>query len=292
MSFAILTDSASNLPEYLIDEHDLKVLPLEFMIEGQVYHSYLKGSVTDISKFYGMMREGKIITTSLPALEDADALIREEFEAGRDVLYLGFDSALSGTFENTSSYYERVRSEEYPERQLECIDTMAAALGQGLFVLKVIEIREQGKNLTETAEWARTNVQTFAHWFTVEDLKYLQRGGRLSKGAALAGSLLNIKPVMHVDEIGRLVPVEKVRGRKKSLQALIDMFAECATEPKHDQLVCISHADCREDADYIRLQLAESFGVTKFVVNDLDPVIGAHAGPGTVALFFTTEQPR
>ena len=292
MSFTILTDSSSNLPEELIDKYDLKVLPLEFIVEEQVYHSYLKGSVTDLSKFYNMMRNGKIITTSLPTLKDADVLIREEFEAGNDVLYLGFDSAISGTYENISAYFERIHTEEYPNLKLQCIDTKAAALGEGLFVLEAVKMREQGKSLEETADWARENLLTFAHWFTVEDLQYLQRGGRLSKGAAIAGSLLNIKPVLHVDDEGRLVPVDKVRGRRKSLLALVEKFAETASEPKDGQLVCISHGDCIADAEFVRDQIAERFGVSDFIINDLDPVIGAHSGPGTMALFFITDKER
>jgi len=292
MSFTILTDSSSNLPEDIIDAHDLKVMPLEFMVEGQVYHSYLKGMVTDVSKFYTMMREGKVITTSLPPLEVVDEIIREEFEAGNDVLYLGFDSAISGTFDNCSSYIERVRDEEYPNCQLECVDSKAAALGQGLFVLEVVKVRDQGKSLAETAQWARDNILTVSHWFTVEDLKYLQRGGRLSKGAAVAGSLLNIKPILHVDEIGRLVPTDKIRGRKKSLQTLFDKFAQTASEPKSEQMVCISHGDCLEEAEALRDQITEQFGVSNFVINMLDPVIGAHTGPGCVALFFITDQER
>jgi len=262
------------------------------MVDGQVYYSYLKGSVTDLSKFYTMMREGKIITTSLPPLEDVNAIIREEFEAGNDILYLGFDSALSGTYDNCTSYIERVRSEDYPERKFECVDTKAAALGQGLFVLSVVKVRDEGKSLEETAQWARDNTLTFAHWFTVEDLKYLQRGGRLSKGAAFAGSLLSIKPVLHVDDIGRLIPREKIRGRKKSLQTLIDKFKEAASEPKSEQMVCISHGDCLEDAQFVGNQIAEQFGVTNILINILDPVIGAHSGPGTVALFFITDKER
>lgn len=292
MSFAIITDSSSNLPEHLIDEHDLKVMPLEFIIEEEVYHSYLKGSVTDLAKFYNMMREGKIITTSLPSLEHAGALLREEFEAGNDVLYMGFDSAISGTYDNISSYYETIRQEEYPNCTLYCVDTKAAALGQGLFVLEAVAMRSLDKSLEETAEWAHANLLSFAHWFTVEDLQYLQRGGRLSKGAALAGSLLNIKPVLHVDDEGRLVPVDKVRGRKRSLQALIDKFEHTAAEPKNEQLICISHGDCAEDAEFVRSQIAERFGVSRFVVNALDPVIGAHSGPGTMALFFITDKAR
>ena len=292
MSFTVVTDSSSNLPEHLVDAHNLKVIPLEFMVEDKVYHSYLKGSVTNLKQFYTMMREGKVITTSLPPLEVVDEIIREEFDAGNDVLYLGFDSAISGTYDNCASYIERLRGEEYPNCQLECVDTKAAALGQGLFVLKAIEVRDQGKSLAETAEWAREKVLTFAHWFTVEDLSYLQRGGRLSKGAAFAGSLLNIKPVLHVDEIGRLVPIDKIRGRKKSLLTLFDKFEKRASEPKGEQLVCVSHGDCLEDAEYVCDLIAEKYGVKSFIINYLDPVIGAHTGPGCVALFFTTDVDR
>ncbi|MDR2673010.1 MAG: DegV family protein [Coriobacteriales bacterium] len=292
MSFAILTDSSSNLPEELIDKHQLSVIALEFIVEGQVYHSYLKGSVTDLGKFYTMMREGKVITTSLARPESADTLIRELFSAGQDVLYLGFDSALSGTYDSISKYLQQVHEEEFPERQLECVDTLAAALGEGLFVLEAVKLRDAGSSLTEVTAWARKKRLSFAHWFTVDDLTYLQRGGRLSKGAALAGSILSIKPVMHVDDEGRLVPADKVRGRKKSLLALADKFATLASQPQNEQLVCISHAACLEDAEFLRDQIAERCGTKDFVINELDPVIGAHAGPGTVALFFTTDQPR
>ncbi|GHT78160.1 hypothetical protein FACS1894104_0950 [Actinomycetota bacterium] len=292
MQFSIITDSSSNLPEALIDKHQLNVLPLEFQIDGKVYHSYLKGSVTDLKQFYNMMREGKVITTSLPSLEDVDKMARELFEAGQDVLYLGFDSALSGTYENVTLYLQNLRDKEYPERKLEYVDSLAAALGQGRFVLAVAERREADLSLEDTANWAREHALEFAHWFTVEDLKYLQRGGRLSKGAAIAGTVLNIKPVLHVDDIGRLVPVEKVRGRKKSLLALVEQFATTASEPKAEQVVAISHGDCLEDAEFVADQVRERFGVSNFIINDLDPVIGAHSGPGTVALFFTTDVAR
>jgi DegV family protein with EDD domain len=205
---------------------------------------------------------------------------------------LGFDSTLSGTFENTSKYLYKVRDEEYPERKLECVDSLAAALGQGRFVLEVARRRETGDSLEDTANWAREHRLEFAHWFTVDDLTYLQRGGRLSKGAAFAGSVLNIKPVLHVDDEGALVPVHKVRGRKKSLLTLVDKFAEGASEPKADQMIAISHGDCIEDAEFVADQIRERFGVSKVIINDLDPVIGAHAGPGTVALFFTAAGPR
>lgn len=292
MSFTILTDSSANLPEYLIDAHGIKVMSLEFIVDDELYHSYIPGETSDLSQFYTMMREGKVITTTLPALEDVDVIIREQFEAGNDVLYMGFDSTLSGTFDAVSAYMERIHTEEYPDLQIEYVDTKAAAMGQGLFVLEAVKLRDSGTSLAETAAWARENCLTFAHWFTVEDLKYLERGGRLSKGSAFIGSILSIKPVLHVDEIGRLVPLDKVRGRRKSLQTLVDHFAETAREPKADLLVGISHGDCAEDAEFVRSQIAERFGVKDFIVVVLDPVIGAHSGPGTVALFFVTDQER
>ncbi|MDR3136643.1 MAG: DegV family protein [Coriobacteriales bacterium] len=292
MSFSILTDSSCNLPESLIDEHHLGVAPLEFSVEGKIYYSYLKGSITNLKQFYDMMRSGKVITTSLASLKEVDALSRERFTAGQDILYLGFDSALSGTYENTTVYLNKVRDEDFPQRQLRCVDTLAAALGEGLFVLEAVKQRDAGKSLDEVADWALAQRLNFAHWFTVDDLHYLQRGGRLSKGAALAGSVLNIKPVLHVDDEGYLVPVEKVRGRKKSLLALADKFVTTARDPKDNQLVCISHADCLDDAHFIRDQISERCGVSDFLINYLDPVIGAHAGPGTVALFFITNQQR
>jgi DegV family protein with EDD domain len=292
MQFSIITDSSSNLPEALIDQHQLNVLPLEFQVDGDIYHSYLKGSITDLKQFYNMMRDGKIITTSLPSIEDTITMAKELFSAGQDILYLGFDSALSGTYDNCSEFLEKVRDAEFPDRKLECVDSLAAALGQGLFVLEAVRRRDTGSSLEDTANWAREHRLEFAHWFTVEDLKYLSRGGRLSKGAAIAGSVLNIKPVLHVDDEGRLVPVDKVRGRKKSLQTLVEKFAEGASEPQAGQLVTISHGDCLEDAQFVADQIKERFGVTEVIINDLDPVIGAHAGPGTVALFFTTANAR
>ena len=292
MTFGIITDSSSNLPEYLIDKYDLQVMALEFIVDGEIYYSYLKDSVTDGKQFYDMMRDGKIIRTSLARIEDAEKLLRTQFDKGLDVLYLGFDSALSSNYEIISNHIETIAATEYPERVLYCIDTKAAALGMGRLVLEAARRREAGQSLEDVAQWISENILSFAHWFTVDDLHFLQRGGRLSKGVAIAGTLLNIKPVLHVDDMGRLVPAIKVRGRKKSLVALVEKFAETASEPKSEQFVAISHGDCLEDAEYVADQLKERFGVSDVLIHYLDPVIGAHAGPGTVALFFSTDVQR
>ena len=267
MAFAIVTDSSSNLTEEVIDQFDLHILPLTFMVDGEEHHSYLKGQKTDLKQFYTMMREGKVITTSLPNLADSEALLRGLLEAGRDVLYLGFSSGLSGTFEAISLLCNQLAA-EFPERKIFSVDTLAASGGEGLLV------------------WHKLKL---AHWFTVDDLMFLWRGGRVSKTSAWAGTLLNIKPVLHVDDEGHLIPMEKVRGRKKSLNALVDHMEKSAIPPVADQTVFITHGDCLGDAEYVADKVRERFGVRDVVINYVDPVIGAHSGPGTMALFYMAE---
>ncbi len=289
MDFAIVTDSSSNLPEDIIDDFGLHVLPLTFMVDGRQYQSYLKGQHTDLAQFYAMMREGKEITTSLPNLAESEALLRGLLDQGRDVLYIGFSSGLSGTFEATDLLLRRL-AEEYPDRTILAVDTLAASLGQGLLVWYAATKAREGASITEVRDWLEQNKLHLAHWFTVDDLMFLFRGGRVSKTSAWAGTLLNIKPVMHVDDEGRLVPLEKVRGRRKSLKALVDHMGASALQPVAEQTVFITHGDCREDAELVAQMVRERFGVRDIVINYVDPVIGAHSGPGTMALFFLADQ--
>jgi DegV family protein with EDD domain len=292
MPYTIITDSSANLPDSYIERYELAILSLEFIVDGVSYRGYTEGEITDNRQFYNMMREGKVVKTSLVSPTEAEIVLRACFDSGNDALYLGFDSALSGTYEAVSRRMQTVHEAEYPERKLRCVDTLAAALGEGQLVVEAAKRKLAGASLDELADWAEEQRLGFAHWFTVEDLSYLQRGGRVSKGAAFAATLLNIKPVLHVDAEGRLVPVDKVRGRKKSLQALFERYAKTAREPRGELPVYISHGDCLEDAQQLADLICSEFGVTDVVINDLDPVIGAHAGPGTVALFFLTDEPR
>lgn len=285
MSYTIVTDSSCNLPESLIDELELEVLPLVFMVDGTQHQSYLKGHITDLKQFYTMMREGKVITTSLPNLADAESLFESILKGGNDILYLGFSSGLSGTYEGMRTIGTSLLK-RYPERKFVSVDTHAASVGQGLIVYYAAKMRLEGKSLDEVEQWARSSRLNLAHWFTVDDLMFLFRGGRVSRTAAFAGSLLNIKPVLHVDDDGLLIPVEKTRGRKKSIQALVKHMEETVTQPIENQLIGISHGDCIEDVEYLKKLITEKFGVTKYLVNYVDPVIGAHSGPGTLALFF------
>ena len=288
MDFEIVTDSSCNLKEEMIDEFGLHVLPLTFMVDGEQRQSYLKGQVTDLQQFYTMMREGKVITTSLPNLADSEALLRGLLEAGRDVLYLGFSSGLSGTFEAISLQCNQLAA-EFPERKIFSVDTLAASGGEGLLVWHAVQKAREGLSIEELRDWVEQHRLNLAHWFTVDDLMFLWRGGRVSKTSAWAGTLLNIKPVLHVDDEGHLIPMEKVRGRKKSLNALVDHMEKSAIPPVADQMVFITHGDCLEDAEYVADKVRERFGVRDVVINYVDPVIGAHSGPGTMALFYMAE---
>lgn len=288
MSFKIVTDSCCNLPEHLIDELDLTVFPLVFMVNGIQKQSYLKGETTDLQQFYTQMREGKVFTTSLPNLGDAEAELEAILEAGDDVLYLGFSSGLSGT-------YEAIRllsldlQQRYPDRTIITIDTLAASLGQGLIVYYAAKMRAQGASIDETARWVEDNLLHMCHWFTVDDLMFLYRGGRVSKTAAFAGSLLSIKPVLHVDDEGHLIPVEKTRGRTKSIRRLFEHLKETHFSPLSDQTLAISHGDCLDDALALKKMIEDEYGPQEWIINYVDPVIGAHSGPGTLALFFLGE---
>lgn len=289
MAFAIVTDSSSNLTEELIDELDLHILPLTFMVDGQEFQSYLKGEKTDLSQFYTMMREGKVITTSLPNLKASRELIEGLLKEGQDVLYLGFSSGLSGTYQAIELILAEL-ADQYPDRTVMSVDTLAASMGEGLLVYYAARKRNEGASIQEVRDWVEENKLHLAHWFTVDDLMFLFRGGRVSRTSAWAGTLLNIKPVMHVDDEGHLIPLEKVRGRKKALKALVDHMEQTANAPVAEQTVFISHGDCLEEAQYVADLVRERFGVTDIVINYVDPVIGAHSGPGTMALFFLASE--
>lgn len=291
MDFEIVTDSCCNLLEDMIDDFGIHVLPLTFMVDGEdeVYQSYLKGERTDLKQFYTMMREGKVFKTSLPNLAESEALFRELLGSGRDVLYIAFSSGLSGTYQALSLMAAQLQ-EEFPERKIHVVDSLAASGGQGLLVWYAVQHARAGESIDQVREWLEENKLHLAHWFTVDDLMFLFRGGRVSKTAAWAGTLLNIKPVLHVDDEGHLIPMEKVRGRKKSLNALIDHMEKSANKPISDQMVFITHGDCIEDAEYVAVKIKERFGVKEVVINYVDPVIGAHSGPGTMALFFLADK--
>lgn len=285
MNFEIVTDSSSNLLDETIGRFGLHILPLTFMIDGQQRQSFVKGEKSDLKQFYTMMREGKVITTSLPNMSDSEILLRSLLEAGRDILYLGFSSGLSGTYQAIALLLDNLAA-EFPERRVLHVDTLAASGGEGLLVYKAAQMAQAGASIEETRQWVEDNKLKLAHWFTVDDLMFLFRGGRVTRTSAWAGTMLNIKPVMHVDNDGHLIPLEKVMGRKKSILGMLKHMEKTADTPISEQTVFLTHGDCLEDAEFLRDKIAEKFGVTDIHINYVDPVIGAHSGPGTLALFF------
>lgn len=285
-NYAIVTDSTANLPEEIMERYEVEVLSLNYYVDGKEYKGYVKGQKMDLASFYDMMREKKEITTSLVNVQEAEKLFEDLLLKGKDIFYIGFSSGLSGTFQALVMVLEELR-EKYPERRIVFVDSLAAALGEGLLVYYALENRKKGMVLEDNVSWILDNRLRLAHWFTVDDLFFLKRGGRISSATAIVGTALSIKPVLHVDDEGHLIPVAKTRGRKKSIDALVAHMTESIEEPEK-QLICISHGDCAKDAQYLAEKITEKLPVKKedILIHILDPVIGAHAGPGTLAVFF------
>lgn len=284
MSYKIITDTSANLTEEMIEEYNIDIIPLVFRIGEEEFYSYVKGEKTDIKQFYDRMRQGEIITTSLISMEKCQDVFESNLKEGKDILYISFSSALSGTY-NAALMVAKNLEKEYPERKIYVVDSLAASMGQGLLVYYCAEQKRSGKSIEEVKDWLIENRLQLCHWFTVDDLFHLKRGGRISGTTALVGTVLRVKPVLHVDNEGRLVPVSKVRTRKKSLISLVDEMEKTCINST-EQIVFISHGDSIDDALYVEKLVRERLNVKDVKINYVDPVIGAHSGPGTIALFF------
>lgn len=284
MKFEIITDSSSNLTDSLIEKYDLKIISLSYFIGEEEHLSYEKGVKTDYSEFYSRIRNKEEARTSLANYEECMRVLRPIAESGKDILYIGFSSALSGTFQNVSNCMQELKL-QYPDQKLLYVDSLSASMGEGLLVYHALELAQRGATIEETFEWVENHKMNICQWFTVDDLFFLKRGGRLSGAAALAGSLLEIKPILQINEEGKLVMAGKVKGRKKSLNALIERMEETVVKIK-PQKVFIAHGDCLEDAQYLAEGIKEKLGIEDIEINYVDPVIGVHSGPGTIALFY------
>lgn len=281
--YVIMTDNMADLPEDYIREHELEVLSLSYILDGETYD---RDHPLEVGEFYNRMRGGSMPTTSQVNPEQAKEAFTSCLEKGKDVLYIAFSSGLSGTYNSGRIAAEEIQEEgAFPERKLIVLDSLSASLGEGLLVHKAVQMKEAGKSIDETADWVEANKLHLCHNFTVDDLFHLHRGGRVSKATAILGTMINIKPILHVDNEGHLIAIGKVRGRKKSLSALVDRMGEQIQGFENPE-VFISHGDCIEDARYVEKLVRERFGVEKFVINHVGPTIGAHSGPGTIALFF------
>jgi len=284
MGYEIVTDSSADLKDELIEQYGIHIVSLSFRVGGEEFPCYVQGEKTDYKQFYDRMRKGEMVDTSLIDMSTCRDIFEGILKRGNDVLYIGFSSALSGSYNAGTMVAESLR-DAYPERKIVTIDSLSASMGEGLLVYHVAEQRRSGKSIDEVSEWLIANRLHLCHWFTVDDLFHLKRGGRISAATALVGTVLGVKPVLHVDDEGKLVAVGKVRGRRRSLEALVDEMEKTCANPT-EQVVFISHGDCIEDAQYVERLVRERLNVKDVQINYVDPVIGAHSGPGTVALFF------
>ena len=282
--FQIVTDSSCDLPQALADELDLAVLPLHVLIGEHTYANYLDGREIGFREFYDKLRDGERATTSAVNVSEFTAVMEEKLKAGLDILFIGFSSGLSTTYQSGAIACGELR-EKYPERKLIAIDSLCASLGEGLLLYLAAKKQQSGATIEETYDYLMQTRPHLCHWFTVNDLMHLKRGGRVSATAALLGTMLQIKPVMHMDDEGHLIPVSKARGRKASLQALVQQMVETAVEPE-EQTVFICHGDCIDDAEYTASLIREKTGAKTVIINYVGPVIGAHTGPGVVSIFF------
>ena len=281
-NYVIFTDSACDIKPETLREWGVCYRALTFYFNGE------EGEYTNddmpVGEFYEKMRQGGVAKTSavnVDAFEESfEALLKE----GKDILYIGFSSGLSTTC-NSARIAAGELCEKYPDRKIVVVDSLCASAGQGLLVRLVADKKAAGATLEEAAQYAEDIKGSVAHWFTVDDLEYLKRGGRVSPTVAFVGNTLGIKPIMHVDDEGRLTKVDKARGRRKSLTTMVDMYTQTAKNAESG-LVFISHADCEEDARFVADQIKERHGAEVQIITDVGPVIGAHSGPGTFALFF------
>ena len=282
--YVIVTDSSADLTAGMAEELGVEVLPLSFMVKGQTYRNYPDNREMDPGAFYAMLRAGEMATTAAVNVADYTSVLEPLLEQGKDVLVLAFSSGLSATYQSSVIAVEELRA-RFPERKIFTVDTLCASLGQGLLVYLAAKKQQAGASIEEVRDWAEENKLHLCHWFTVDDLHFLKRGGRISAATAVLGSMLHIKPVLHVDDEGHLINMGKARGRGASLTALVDHMEETAIDPA-SQVVFISHGDCLADAEKVAGDVKKRLGVKEVVINHVGPVIGAHSGPGTLALFF------
>lgn len=284
MGYKIVTDSCANLTDSQIEDYGIEIISLKYYVDGVGYDSYIKGQKIDYSDAYKILRNKGKITTSLANRDDCDKVILPILEGGEDVLVLAFSSGLSGTAQNIINSAEDYK-EMYPERKIRVVDTLSASMGQGLLVHYAVKLKQEGKSLEEVADWAEENKLKLCHTFTLDDLFFLKRGGRLSGTGAVVGSLMNIKPLMHVANDGKLYVTGKARGRKAAMNHLIDSLGEKGVEIEN-QDIFIVHGDCEDEAKFIGDEVKKRYKVKSVTYNCLDPVIVSHSGPGTLAIFF------
>ncbi len=280
-NYVILTDSSCDLTKDMTDALGIEILSLEVVMDDGT--TCLNHEV-DVKDFYKKLREKKQITTSAVGIDRFMSFMEAFLEKGQDILYLGFSSGLSGTF-NAGFVAAQELSEKYPDRKIYAVDTLCASLGEGLLVYLCAKMRQSGAGIDEVRNYAETNKLHLCHWFTVDDLFFLKRGGRVSAATAVMGTMLSIKPVMHVDNKGKLINVSKARGRKAAVDALFENTKASIVDPEK-QTCFICHGDAEADANYLAERMKKELNIPEVIIGYTGPVIGAHSGPGTLAVFY------
>ncbi|MBQ7318609.1 MAG: DegV family protein [Clostridia bacterium] len=286
-NFTIITDSSCDLPAKIAEQLHVRVIPLSVLVDGKLYRNYLDERDITFEEFYARLPEMKSVSTSAANVDEFTTVMESEIVTGRDVLYLGFSSGLSATY-NAAVQAAKELSEKYPSHKIYTVDTLAASMGQGLLVYLAVLEKNKGKSIEEVRDYVESIKLNLCHWFTVDDLQQLKRGGRISAATALLGTMLNIKPVLHVDDAGKLISMQKARGRAASIRAMVERMEESAIDPA-EQVIFISHGNCYDDAKKLADMVTAKWGC-RCVINYVGPVIGAHSGQGTLALFFLGKQ--
>lgn len=283
-NFAIITDSSCDLPASLVEELGIRVVPLSFLMEDKSYFNYYDNRDMSPEEFYEKLAAGSMPTTNAVNVGQATEAMEDYLKQGMDVLALGFSSALSTTYNSFAIAADDLK-EQYPQRKILTVDTLSASVGQGLLVCQAAMMAREGKSIEETRDWVEENKLHVCHWITVNDLFHLKRGGRVSAATAVMGTMLQIKPVLIVNEEGKLDTVAKARGRKAALTMLAEKVAETAIEPQQ-QTMFISHSACLEDAKFVLEEIKSRCGMKDAVISDIGPVIGSHTGVGCIAMCF------
>ncbi|MBQ1518119.1 MAG: DegV family protein [Clostridia bacterium] len=283
-TFSIVTDTGCDMPSALAEKLKVSAVPLKVIVAGKETDSSLKKLDIDNSGFYDIIRKGIDVKTSSPSLEDFLRYFKKELNKGKDILYIGFSTGLSGTY-NVGRIAAEELSEEYPDRKILTIDSLCGSMGQALLLYYCVQKQREGATLEETYVYAEKLKLHVCHWFTVDDLHHLKKGGRISPTVAFVGSVMNIKPVLQVDTQGKLAIMYKARGKKIAIAKLVEQMGE-RFNPDENDIIFINHADCPEDAELLARSITKNYGITNFVISEIGPTFGAHSGPGAVALFY------
>ena len=281
MSYQIITDTCCDFPSEMYERLGVKVVPLSVLYKGVNYDQYTEAWLREL---YDGLRNGEVASTAAINPDQWASYMEPALEKGEDVLVLSFSSGLSTTYQSAMIAADDLR-EKYPNRQIRVVDTLCASLGQGLLVHYACQKRDEGLSLDELTAWCEETKKHLCHWVIADDLMYLKRGGRVSAASAVAGTLLQIKPLIHMDDAGKLIPVGKLRGRKAAIKALCDKVGQTGI-PGANDTIFICHGDCEEDAKALEAMLKEQYGTKHVFYYYIGAVIGSHAGPGTMAIFY------